>query len=237
MKLHIVVPTIMTNPKQEFKCLDQLVEHFSLHNLDFKIYFVANVPLVEFNEYIPTDSRISKSISHLEFSISRALNSIFETIKYGDEDILGFVQSDTFIDNPNWIIDLINILNTPEYKAGVLGLRPHSSSNRIGAAINYQGKFNIHPARWTDGVMLFKGRTYSKVGPFDENYFGDCESQDFCYTADEKGFINYWCSDDTKYFGYTNKTVHFSQKARHNVQAFQDKVAASREYLNKKWNK
>ena len=50
MKLHVVVPTIMTNPEQEFNCLDQLVTHFDSAKLDFKIYFVANFDIKEFEE-------------------------------------------------------------------------------------------------------------------------------------------------------------------------------------------
>ena len=235
MKLHIVVPTIMTNPAQEFKCIDQLVQHFSLHELDFKIYFVANTPMDEFSKYIPKDSRVIKSISNLEFSISRAINSVFEAIEYADDDVIGFVQSDTFIDNPNWILDMINLLNNPEYRAGVLGLRPHVSSNRIGPAINYQGKFNIHPAKWADGVMMFKGSVYRAVEGFDEGYFGDCESQDFCYQVEQAGLVNYWCSDNSGYFGYTNRTVDFASKARSNQAEFILKVEQSRKYLDKKW--
>lgn len=237
MKYHLVVPTIMTNPDQEFRCLEQLVTQFDTNNLDFTIYFVANVPIREFTEYVPVDSRIVKSVSNLEFSISRAINSIYEEISYEDNDVLGFIQSDTFFKNPNWIVDLTNILINPEYNAGVLGLRPHVSCNVIEDGINYESKFNIHPCEWSDGVMIFTGKTFRTVGAFDENYFGDCESQDFCYQAKEAGKTNYWCSDSTGYFGYKNRSASFSGKARFNREQFINKVNQSRIYLAEKWNR
>ena len=235
MKLHVVVPTIMTNPQQEFNCLDQLVNHFDKANLDFTIYFVANFPIQEFDEYIPKDSRVVKSISNLPFSISRAINSVFENMEYEDEDILAFIQSDAFFENPDWIVSLLDVLGTKELNAGVIGVRPHVSSNQIGTPIDFKGKFEIHPVAWSDGVMLFRGEVYRKVGGFDENYFGDCESQDFCYLAGKQGYINYWCSDKNGYFGYKNKAASFSNKARVNKSEFLQKVEASRRYLIEKW--
>ena len=237
MKLHVVVPTIMTNPKQEFNCLDQLVSHFDSAKLDFKIYFVANFEIEEFENYTPTDSRILKSVSNLPFSISRAVNSIFQEIDYADDDALAFIQSDTFFTNSKWIESLLEVLNTSELQPGVLGLRPHRSTNVIENPINFKDKFNIHPAQWSDGVMIFKGEVYRKIGSFDENYFGDCESQDFCYQALQHGYINYWCSDDSGYFGYTNKTTDFRGKSRFNRTDFTNKVSQSREYLRKKWSR
>jgi len=236
MKLHTVVPTIMTNPKQEFRCIEQIVRQFDNAALDFKIYFVANFPIKEFGDYIPTDKRIIKSISNLPFSISRAVNSIFQTIEYDDDDVLAFVQSDAFFKNPQWISELIDILNTEELNAGVVGLRPHLSCNQIESAINFKGKFDIHPVEWTDGVMLFKGSRYRQVGGFDENYFGDCESQDFCYLVAKEGYTNYWCSDKDNFFGYENRAAHFVNKARFNRKEFLHKVEFSRQYLKNKWS-
>ena len=235
MKYHLVVPTIMTNPTQEFRCLDQLVEQFTSNELDFTLYFVANVPITEFNNYQPTDKRIVKSISNLEFSISRAINSIYESIEFEDSDTLGFIQSDAFFNNPDWIIPMTDLLHDPSYNAGVLGLRPHASNNTIKEGMNFQSKFTIHPCNWTDGVMLFTGKTYRTIGGFDENYFGDCESQDFCYQAIQSGLINYWCKDDTGYFGYINRAANFDNKARFNREEFLRKVKESRTYLDTKW--
>ena len=237
MKYHLVVPTIMSSPTQEFECLSKLVTQFTSNELDFKIYFVANMPIAEFTDYEPIDSRIVKSVSNLEFSISRAINSIYEQISYEDGDILGFIQSDTFFQNPNWIVDLTEILTNTDYNAGVLGLRPHKSCNVIEEGIDYNSKFTIHPCEWTDGVMLFTGKTYRSIGAFDENYFGDCESQDFCYQVKEAGMINYWCNDATHHFRYVNRTVDFQRKARFNQKEFTDKVNQSRIYLAEKWNK
>ena len=235
MKLHIVVPTIMTNPRQEFKCLDELVSQFEYNNLDFQIYFVANVPDPEFDSYIPTSSKVQKSISNLEFSISRALNSVFKTIEYGKNDILAFIQSDTFFKRANWITSLLEVVQSPELKAGVVGLRPHVDSNQIGDPINFKQKFDIHPVLWSDGVMLFTGEVFDTVGEFDENYFGDCESQDFCHSVYQAGYTNYWCSDKDGWFGYSNRSTGFEAKARSNREVFLQKVQQSRRYFKEKW--
>ena len=236
MKLHIVVPTIMTNPNQEFECIDRLIHQLDYCNLDFKIHFVANFSIPEFEEYVPVDSRIEKSVSNLPFSISRAINSVFERITYDADDIFAFIQSDAFFENPSWILDLIDVICDESLSTGVVGLRPHVSSNPpLPNAVNFKNKFDIYPVHWTDGVMLFKPEVYEAVGSFDENYFGDCESQDFCYHALHYGYVNYWCSDASGYFGYKNKSSDFMQKSRFNRDEFLKKVKQSRDYLRNKW--
>jgi hypothetical protein len=69
MKLHIALPKIRTNPRQEFKCPDKPVSQLKYNNLDFQIYFVANVPDPEFSSYSTTLNKIQESILNLEFSI------------------------------------------------------------------------------------------------------------------------------------------------------------------------
>lgn len=234
-KLHVVIPTIMSNPAGEFMFLERITKQFDSAGVDFKIYFVANIPILEFNEYIPTDSRVIKSISNLEFSISRAINSVYESIEFEDTDILGFIQSDTYFENDMWVLDIIDIINNPKLNAGVVGLRPHASCTAYtenGISIN--DKFNIYPSNFTDGVMLFTGKVFRDVGAFDEMFFGDCESQDFCYRCIENGYINYWCKD-TGYFGYKNYTLPFENKARFNKIEFLTKVEESRKYLAEKY--
>lgn len=236
MKLHIVVPTIMTNPQQEFDCIAQLVNQFESNNLDYTIYFVANIPILEFENYQPSTGKVVKSVSNLEFSISRAINSVLKNIEYQKTDVLGFIQSDSFFEKPDWIVDLLDVVQDPKLKAGVVGVRPHRSSNEIGAPIKFKEKFDIHPVRWTDGVMLFTGEVFDTVGQFDENYFGDCESQDFCYSVQQAGYTNYWCPDKDKQLGYTNKSMDFSEKVRNNKEIFLQKVEQSRRYFKNKWN-
>lgn len=235
MKLHIVVPTIMTNPSQEFDCLKELAITFDLSNLDYTIYFVSNIELNEFNSYVPYNNRIKKSISNLSFSISRAVNSVFENIEFQDDDILGFIQSDTFFGNKKWITEYIDILNDKNLNAGVIGARPHKASNKFFNSIFYKNKFTIVKVLWADGVMLFKGKTFKDTGYFDEQFFGDCESEDFCYRVHDKGYNNYWLSDDTKYFNYENRAVSFDSKARYDRENFKQLVNFSKIYFRTKW--
>ena len=77
MKLHIVIPTIMTQPENEFKIVDYLHDQLEDLNLDFHLYFVCNTDMDEFRKYTPKTGKITKHISNLQFSISRALNSVF----------------------------------------------------------------------------------------------------------------------------------------------------------------
>jgi len=235
MKLHIVIPTIMTQPENEFKIVDYLHDQLEDLNLDFHLYFVCNTDMDEFRKYTPKTGKITKHISNLQFSISRALNSVFESIEYTEEDILGFIQSDCYFENYNWIKYYIEIINNPEYNAGVLGQRPHLRTNIISLKEKYKDKFSLFDSYWNDGVMLFKGSLLNDIGMFDENYFGDCESQDFCYRAHQAGYKNYWLSDNEKFFKFKHLTVNFGSKARHDQGIFHKKAQESRKYFDSKW--
>lgn len=237
MKLHIVVPTIMTNPVQEFECISKLSECFNSHKLDYTIYFVANTSLPEFDNYISPNSNIIKSVSGVNFSISHAINSIFKHIEFNDNDILGFIQSDTFFKNNNWILDYISILNDKKLNAGVIGARMHTlakfKSNKTPALIN--NNFELLNVAWSDGVMLFTGKIFRQTTGFDESYFGDRESQDFCYTVYHLGYSNYILCDTNDYFGYENRAANFENKARFDKNDFLQKVNNSKCYFYSKW--
>lgn len=235
MKLHIVIPTIMTQPENEFQIVNYLHDQLQSHNLDFHLYFVCNTDMEEFKQYTPKSDKITKHVSNLEFSISRAVNSIYESIEYGKDDILGFIQSDCYFENHDWITYYLEILNNPDYNAGVLGQRPHLRTNVIDFKEKYSNKFSLFNSFWNDGVMLFKASLVDTIGMFDENYFGDCESQDFCYRAHEAGFKNYWLSDNETFFRFKHLTINFASKAKHNQKVFEQKVAQSRKYFDSKW--
>lgn len=235
MKIHIVIPTIMTQPDNEFQIVNYLHDQLENLNLDFHLYFVCNTDMEEFKKYTPVSDRVTKHISNLQFSISRAVNSIYESITYTDDDILGFVQSDCYFENHDWIKYYIEILTNPEYNAGVLGQRPHLRTNVITLKEKYRGKFSLFDSFWNDGVMLFKASLLNSIGMFDENYFGDCESQDFCYRAHEAGFKNYWLSDNEAFFKFKHLTINFERKAKYDQKLFESKVNQSRKYFDSKW--
>jgi hypothetical protein len=189
----------------------------------------------EFKLYTPISSKVTKHISNLEFSISRAVNSVFESIFVKDNDILGFVQSDCYFENHDWITYYLEILTNSEYNPGVLGQRPHLRTNVLTLKEKYKDKFSLFNSFWNDGVMLFKASLIQDIGLFDENYFGDCESQDFCYRAHEAGFNNYWLSDNEAFFKFKHITVNFDYKARYNPEVYKLKVSQSRKYFDSKW--
>jgi hypothetical protein len=80
MKIYIVVPTIMTNPSMEFRNVEYLANQLDLHDLDFEIHFVCNTSMEDFDKINTKHPNIFKSVSNLQFSISRALNSVFEKV-------------------------------------------------------------------------------------------------------------------------------------------------------------
>ncbi len=51
--------------------------------------------------------------------------------------------------------------------------------------------FNIEVQSWVDGVMFFSIDKLKEIGKFNENYFGDCESEDFNYHIRENGYKIY----------------------------------------------
>lgn len=237
MKLHIVVPTIMTNPPVEFSCIKTLDHQFSKLNLDYQIYFVSNFFIEEFDKFKVPSDKVTKLNSNLRFNIARALNFVFENIEINDEDVLGFIQSDVFFENDNWIEPYLEIIATEEYNSGVLGVRPHKSNNVVELLGKYDNKFSLYSSLWNDGTMLFSGKVLKTVGLFDEKFFGDCESKDFCFRAHEAGFINYWMSDDENWFRFKHLTSSFQYKAKVDKSTYLSLVDDSRKYFHKKWEK
>ena len=235
MKLYVVVPTIMTNPSVEERNVEYLANQLDLHNLDFEIHFVCNTPMKDFDRINPKHPKVFKSVSNLQFSISRAVNSIFEKVEPGAQDVFAFVQSDCYFENNDWIKYYLEILFDKDYNAGVLGQRPHLRTNVIELKEVYQDKFSLFYSFWNDGVMMFTRELYEHIGPFDENYFGDCESQDFCYRAHKAGYQNYFVSDNESFFKYKHHSANFTSKARFDAGVFKNKVQESRNYLNSKW--
>lgn len=235
MQLHIVVPTILSQPQYEVENVELLSKQFTDLGLKHTLYFVSNIPDAVFDAIEFKSPNVIKSVSNLNFSISRALNSVFESIEFENDDVLGFIQTDCRFGNEKWIKYYLDILFDEKYNAGVLGQRPHLRCNVVELHEVYNDLFSFFRAFWTDGTMLFKGSTLRNVGLFDENYFGDCESQDFCYRVHEAGFTNYWISDNESFFKYQHKSVNFGGKAKKNHREFLDKVDKSRKYFDSKW--
>ena len=94
MQLHIVVPTILSQPQYEVENVELLSKQFTDLGLQHTLYFVSNIPDPEFDAIEFKSPNVIKSVSNLNFSISRALNSVFEAIDFDDNDVLGFIQTD-----------------------------------------------------------------------------------------------------------------------------------------------
>jgi hypothetical protein len=80
--------------------------------------------------------------------------------------------------------------------------------------------------------MFFSTKLFDEVGVFDESYFGDCESQDFCYKVKKAGYKNY-----RAHINQTHEALGFGNKvSMAQQQEFLQKVVQSRNLLHSRWD-
>ena len=92
------------------------------------------------------------------------------------------------------------------------------------------GQLKTHQDR--DYFRRLIPKLFDEVGVFDESYFGDCESQDFCYKVKKAGYKNY-----RAHINQTHEALGFDQKvSMAQQQEFSQKVVQSRNLLHSRWD-
>lgn len=208
-----VVPTIMNRPEFEITNLELVAKQFPKQ----RFLFVCNTKDDSFSEYVPKYSNIKKLISGVPFSISAAINLGINYILW--EKYFCFLQSDVYI-NRQSIISIKNLCSDPTLNAGVVGITKHSNFNPYSKDLGLLYSLHVHKVLWADGIMFFRTSILKDIPYFDMRYFGDKESQDFCYRVHEKGYNNYYVEKASNDQEWYHKSLEFKDKAKSNTEEF-----------------
>jgi len=178
-----------------------------------KLVIIANEESAEFmNWYTPH----TKLVSGERYNIGKALNLALDLM---DHDYFCFIHDDIIIRDDEWINKYIYTYNT--HNVGQIGIIEH----RTGV----QKAFG--ECLWADGVFFVARDRIMKVGRFDEEYHGDCETADFAHRLIEAGWKNYVLMVDGHH-----RNQNFKDKQDGDL-AFRDLVNASRKRYIDKWVK
>ena len=230
-KVLFCIPTLFKNPEKTIRCVQQLLNQCEKNNIEYKIFVVSNIEDASFSSWDTGVEEVEKVVSGLEYSIAKALNV---TIDKYDADFFVFIQDDMLVNDDKWIENFIKIYKNKDLNCGVLGLTSRWGADYYRSVITSDLPYRLEELLWSDGVMFFSTKLLDSVGKFDERYFGDKESQDFCYRALQAGYINYrvntdLCTHDSTPF---NKKVNESKR-----EEFIQKVTETRKLFNSKWQK
>ena len=239
-KIIFAIPTIFRKVKQEAikKCFNKLLYQCELNDITYKIFIVGPHKNNDFKNWQIESKNIVKKFSDVKFNISVSLNMVIAEIK--DDNYFCFIHDDQMILDDCWIQDFINIYEYEELKCGVLGLRSHYHGRSLIKKIPFlkrkafirKFKYEIQEHTFVDGVMFISVDRIKKVGDFDENYFGDCESEDYNYRIREIGYKDYRVLIPNKHF-----SAPFELKIdKEENQYFLDLIKKSRLYKKRKWS-
>jgi hypothetical protein len=233
-KIKFVMPTVFARKETEIICVETLCHQALKHNPENEVHMVCNFESLEFDQWTPKNPQIQKHVSHLMHSISKALNVIAKQENTKDFDYFCFVQSDVLFEDMTWIEKCIEVYETHK-NVGVIGTRPHSAFeryNKLITNVRINGIHEMYEVLWSDGIMFFSTKLFDRIGYFDEQFFGDCESNDFCYRVFEHGYTNIYIPGECLKFKH--KMVGFDKKSPKTEQLLNN-VEKSRKLFFHKW--
>lgn len=217
-KILFVIPTLFNNPERVKKCVYSLIDTVES---DFDIVVVSNTENEEFTNW-KCPEEVTKKVSGLKYNIAKAINTGFEELT--DHKYLCYVDEGLVFENSQWLKDISYFYKTFP-NCGVIGIRGHSTFARYHRRINDE----FYKVLWTDGIMFMTPDRFKKMEGFDESYFGDCETQDFCYRLVEKNYNNFLYKTDKIH----HEITHFEKKDSNSE--FLDIVLESRKRFLEKW--
>ena len=233
-KIKFVMPTLFHRKEIEIECAETLCQQSLKHNPENEVHIVCNFDSLEFAQWQPKYPHIKKHISHLMYNISKALNVVALEENTKDFDYFCFVHSDVFFEDETWIEKCIEVYET-HGNVGVIGITAHSTFERYHKQITnikVNGINEMYEVLWSDGIMFFSTKLFDEIGYFDERFFGDCESNDFCYSAFEKGYKNIYIPG--RYLKFKHEMVDFRRKSP-KTELLLNNVEKSRKLFFHKW--
>lgn len=225
MTYTFAIPTIMNDPEMEIKNVEKIAKEYP----DSKVFFISNVKDKVFESYTPTYNNIVKLVGGLKYSISRALNKSIEHMD--DTDFFVFVQSDVTFERST--LESLTNATLADNNCGVIGVTQRSNFHKFNKKVNLVNNLKTFKVLWTDGIMFMRGRL-AKEFKFDEIYFGDKESQDFCYRVHDAGYNNYLVPNqrDAK---HQHVSKSFDNKLKEDKQEFLETVKETRNLFKNRW--
>ena len=223
IKILFVIPTLFCNSKQTIDCVNSLLNSLENTIYDYDIWVIVNTESQMFNDWNPPTG-VNKDCSGLEFNIAKALN--LGISKKTDHDYFCFIDEGMRFDS-GWLDSVYNVYNKYD-NIGMIGNRPH----RIFKYYHIKLEENVYEILWSDGIIFTKFDRIENVNGFDESYFGDCETQDFCYRLINKGYKNLYLSSAG--YGIQHQTTDWEAKT-YNINELIFKAENSRKLCNTRW--
>ena len=222
-----ITPTVMARPEFEISNVEHLAKEFP----NDRVLFISNIEDEDFSNYQPTQPNIEKHVSNKLYSIARALNHGIDLLE--DEQYICFVQSDIRFER--LVIEQCKQISDHTDNAGIVGTTKHSNFHRFNRfhGTNPAGQ-QFFTTLWADGIMFWSKDVLDKVGLFTEEYFGDKESQEYCYRAHDLGMNNIYFTIAKDCF-YESKQVPFEGKTKYNVKEFLDIKTDTVNRFREKW--
>tara|TARA_Y100000034_G_scaffold134650_1_gene203716 strand:- start:77 stop:802 length:726 start_codon:yes stop_codon:yes gene_type:complete len=229
-KVLFCLPTLFNRPEKTVRCTQNLLNQCEKNNIEYQIFVVSNVENEMFSQWDPGVPTVTKLVSGLQYNISKALNI---TIDKYESDYFAFLHDDMFIHDEKWIDNCIKLYENEDLNCGVIGCKPHTTDGVYKKPVDGDFVYQLDDVLWADGVMFFSTKLFDEVGTFDESYFGDRESQDFCYKVKKEGYINY-----RAYINLTHESVIFGNKANGTKEEhkFNQKVIQAGNLLHSRWD-
>lgn len=220
-----VIPTLFTAPRSVNRCAKRIHANMRNFDIEYKICVVVNSRSDKFDKY-SFSSPVEKLCGHRQFNISRALNVAVK--EFPDYEFFCFYDEGMEISHTSWLDHSIRLLKSHE-GAGLIGCRPHSSFDFFRNEVSRSP--SIYEVLWSDGVLLTKMSTITAFGGFDEDYFAECELQDFGYRLHQSGFTNYYWHK----LADSHKLVKFEKKHSDKHELLRLR-ASSRALFHQRWS-
>jgi len=231
-----IVPTPWRDTKGEVECINGLSSIAQKLGLDYKIYFVCNEWNLkpEFQTLKFNDPNVIIMGHNYNYSISVSLNTVLKTIRTSsNSEYVCFVQSDVHFKNENWLKRCIDVYDMYE-DIGVIGFQKHSTRHTYPEIpFTTIGEHEFLKTLFADGFMFFDSKFINEVGLFDEQFYGDRESEDFCYRVNNLGYHNLRLLDSKNEINHYQ--IPFHKKTNSNPEEYMKSVDKTQILFKEKW--
>lgn len=228
MGVGIVIPVWNLWEKMTFPCLQSLVKHTDLS--DIQVYLVDNASTDKTATHAEAIGQslfgkaqftYIRNSENMGFAI--ACNQGAEAAQKDGHEYILFLNNDTIV-TPNWLPPLVKALDShPNLgMVGPLLLFPDGTVQHYGVTVTpiqqvghiYSGFLPAHHAVLrkrkfriiTGAVLLCRTKQFFALGKFYEGYKNGMEDIDLCYTYTEHGFMHQVVSESIVYH-YTSQTA------------------------------
>jgi GT2 family glycosyltransferase len=223
-KILFTIPTLFHNTDLVINCIDSLRENLKKFNVNYEICVVINKLNDSFIHY-DFGSDVTKLCSNLEFNISKALNTSIQNIT--DFDYFCYIDEGVTIEHNYWIDYILELFeNNPSI--GLVGCRPHTTFNNYNKPLCDDPE--LYEVLWSDGILFTTKNILTKFNGFDEDFFGDCELQDFGYRLHFSNYINIYWKNLAKH-----KLIDYREKSSKPEQLI-ELANQSRLLFKRRWN-